>query len=185
MPNIKTVVEVFKAFLNPSTTKFPDGSPDHLPEGFKGKIQLNQDTCIGCGACLQVCPSFSYTHLQEKDKKLIFYDPTFCIFCEECVKNCPTESLVLTKIYDMSSSISKDTSELFIELDMQLCTECKEPITTLKHLDWIKQKLIEALIPDDSRKKLILNEFAIARYYCPKCRKIKAKELNLHTKKLF
>ncbi len=185
MPNIKTVLEVFKAFINPITTRFPIGLPDHLPEGFKGKIQLNQDTCIGCGACLQVCPSFAYKHVQEGSKKLVFYDPAFCVFCEECVKICPTESLFLSKIYDMSSSAYKDTSELLIELDMQLCKECQEPFATIKHLNWIQQNLEEAIIIDEIRKKAILNEFEIARYYCSKCRKVKAKELGLHVKKLY
>ncbi|WP_455464861.1 4Fe-4S dicluster domain-containing protein [Candidatus Hodarchaeum mangrovi] len=185
MPNIKTVVEVFKAFINPITTKFPVGSPDHLPEGFKGKIQLNQDTCIGCGACLQVCPSFAYSHILEETKKQIFYDPGFCIFCEECVKICPTESLALSQIYDMSSPANSNTSELLIELDMQICTECQDPFTTVKHLNWIQQNLEEASIIDEARKAIILNEFAIARIICPKCRKINAKELGLHVKKLY
>jgi formate hydrogenlyase subunit 6/NADH:ubiquinone oxidoreductase subunit I len=185
MPNVKTVVEVFKSFINPATTKFPAHPPDHLPEGFKGKIQLNQDTCIGCGACLQVCPSFAYKHVHRESKRDLYYDPGACIFCEECVKNCPTESLEMSQIFDMSAPADQDTFELIIEHDMQLCKECKEPFGTVKHLNWIQKKLEEAPINIENRRKNILNEFAVARHYCPKCRKIKGNELGLHVKKLY
>jgi formate hydrogenlyase subunit 6/NADH:ubiquinone oxidoreductase subunit I len=185
MPNIKTVVEVFKSFLNPITTKFPTSSPDHLTEGFKGKVQLNQETCIGCGACLQVCPSFAYKHVHKKGKLYLYYDPGACIFCEMCVDNCPTESLEMSQIFDMSTPANQDTFELIIEHDMQLCKVCKDPFATIKHLDWIQKKLNEVSIINGNRGKIIHDEFEITRHYCPKCRKIKARELDLDVKKLY
>ncbi|MFX1546647.1 MAG: 4Fe-4S dicluster domain-containing protein [Promethearchaeota archaeon] len=185
MPNIKTVVEVFKSFLNPSTTKFPASPPDHLPKGFKGKVQLDQDTCIGCGACLQVCPSFAYKFVDNESKRYLYYDPGACIFCETCVKSCPTESLEMSQVFDMSVQADQDTSELIIILDMQLCENCKESFATIKHLDWIQKKLEDSPIIDENKRKIIRNEFEIARLYCPKCRKMKANELGLHIKKLY
>jgi formate hydrogenlyase subunit 6/NADH:ubiquinone oxidoreductase subunit I len=185
MPNIKTLVEVFKSFINPVTTKFPTRPPDHLVEGFKGKIQLNQDTCIGCGACFQVCPSFAYKFVANKAKWYLYYDPGACIFCEMCVENCPTESLRMSQIFDMSAPANQDTFELITEHEMQLCENCKESFATIKHLDWIQKKLVEMQIVDENRGKIIRNEFTIARRYCPDCRKIKARELGLHIIKLY
>lgn len=185
MPNIKTLVEVFKSFVNPATTKFPARPPDHLPEGFKGKLQLNQDTCIGCGACFQACPSFAYNYVHNKGKWYLYYDPGACIFCEMCVDNCPTESLEMSQIFDMSAPANQDTFELIIEHDMQLCKVCKEPFATVKHLDWIQKKLEEVSIINENRGKIIQDELSITRYYCPNCRKIKASELGLHIKKLY
>ena len=40
--------------------------------------------CIGCGACVAVCPRHALTISHE-----ILYDPSRCVFCDACIQVCP------------------------------------------------------------------------------------------------
>lgn len=44
------------------------------------------DKCIGCTACVAVCPTEAIT---GERKELHFIDPQLCIDCDACVRACP------------------------------------------------------------------------------------------------
>jgi ferredoxin-type protein NapH len=53
------------------------------------EIKINQEACIKCKRCIQVCPTFSMTEeTMEKGKPRIT-----CIKCGECVDSCPKGAL--------------------------------------------------------------------------------------------
>ncbi|MDW7673631.1 MAG: mercury methylation ferredoxin HgcB [Bacillota bacterium] len=55
-------------------------------------LSLNQERCIGCGMCTNVCPHEVFSivnrkaHIKAKDS---------CMECSACVKNCPYEALTV------------------------------------------------------------------------------------------
>lgn len=49
------------------------------------------DSCIGCMACLKVCPVNAITGEQDK---LHVIDPELCIECEACGRVCPKSSII-------------------------------------------------------------------------------------------
>ncbi|MBE6390324.1 MAG: 4Fe-4S dicluster domain-containing protein [Lentisphaerae bacterium] len=51
---------------------------------------VNQETCVGCGACVDSCPVS--TIKIENDKAVVGDD---CIECGACVGSCPTEAITL------------------------------------------------------------------------------------------
>ncbi len=56
------------------------------------KAMVDEDKCIGCGNCEQVCPAVF--HLEEEKAKVI--DPEGCDFvdcCEAAAENCPVEAI--------------------------------------------------------------------------------------------
>ena len=53
-------------------------------------LQLDIKKCIGCGACLAVCPHEVFT--LESDKAKI-RDLDACMECGACAKNCPVDAL--------------------------------------------------------------------------------------------
>ncbi len=53
-------------------------------------LQLDQDRCIGCGACVQVCPHRIFT--LDAGKALI-RDPDLCMECGACARNCPVAAV--------------------------------------------------------------------------------------------
>ena len=50
-------------------------------------VVIDQDTCDGCGKCIQACP-YDGVFLDMESKKAIN-----CVFCGQCVKECPTGCL--------------------------------------------------------------------------------------------
>jgi ferredoxin len=53
-------------------------------------LELDVETCIGCGMCQTVCP---HGVLIVEDRKAIIIDRDLCMECGACAKNCPVEAL--------------------------------------------------------------------------------------------
>ena len=53
-------------------------------------LQLDQDTCVGCGICEIVCPHGVFT-LQESKAQIVDHDG--CIECGACAYNCPVNAI--------------------------------------------------------------------------------------------
>ncbi|MBE6377442.1 MAG: 4Fe-4S dicluster domain-containing protein [Lentisphaerae bacterium] len=52
---------------------------------------VNQETCVGCGACVDSCPVNAIKI--EADKAVVAEGE--CIECGACVGSCPTEAISL------------------------------------------------------------------------------------------
>src|SRR5262245_45188736 len=53
---------------------------------------INDDRCIGCEACVDVCPPEVLDLLDHKARVVRFSD---CVQCEQCANACPTQALVM------------------------------------------------------------------------------------------
>lgn len=53
---------------------------------------INEDRCVGCDACVAVCPTNVLDLVSNKSRVLRFQD---CIQCEACMWACPTDALVM------------------------------------------------------------------------------------------
>jgi adenylylsulfate reductase subunit B len=56
-------------------------------------VFIDQNTCLGCGHCLNVCPGDLIT-LTDRNTALI-NEPERCWSCAACLKSCPHGSLKL------------------------------------------------------------------------------------------
>ena len=56
-------------------------------------IRIEQDHCIGCGRCTDVCPG---NLLFLKNKKAAIRDQRDCWGCTACVKECPKDAIFFT-----------------------------------------------------------------------------------------
>ena len=90
-----------KLFSKPVTQKYPKEKPK-LPEGFRGRIAWNKDTCIFCMLCQMNCPTGAITI--NKAEKTWSIDVGKCIFCGRCHDVCPTnpKSVYNTDIYEIA-----------------------------------------------------------------------------------
>ena len=144
-PKLRELKEAVRAVIfGPYTGKFPF-EPHIPPDGFRGKPEFNDDECIGCGACAEVCPALALrcyddTEADAPKRRLeLRYDK--CIFCGQCELNCPThEGIKLTKTYDMST-LDRSTCVEVIEHDLITCEVCGVVVGTPKHLRWVAEKL--------------------------------------------
>ena len=53
-------------------------------------LVLNQDKCIGCSLCTEVCPHNVFELRQDKSTIIDF---NACMECGACVNNCPSNAI--------------------------------------------------------------------------------------------
>ena len=147
-PKLRELVEAIKALIKgPYTSKFPKAT--HKPHpNFRGQPEYNDEKCVGCLACVHVCPveALSYedeTSAEDPKRKLIHHTDT-CIFCGQCEAACiaDNEGIKLSNNWELSFFDRKESSEA-IEKDLQLCEVCGDVITCKDHLKWISEKIGE------------------------------------------
>ncbi|MHC4061836.1 MAG: 4Fe-4S dicluster domain-containing protein [Planctomycetota bacterium] len=120
------------------TTRFP-AEPCVVPEKYRGKPEFDLDTCIGCGACVNACPSqVCLTQTEDLDRatpvRTITLNYYTCIFCGNCEANCTTgESIKLSKEWDLAT-LDKESQVEPHEFELQMCEKCGAKIGTRKHL---------------------------------------------------
>lgn len=127
------------------TTRFP-AKPCVVPERYRGKPEFDLDNCIGCGACVNVCPTgdcLSQVDDLQADPPVrkITLHYSACIFCGNCQDNCTTEKGIrLSNQWDLATFDREATTETH-EFELQLCEKCGAVVGTKKHLVWLAEKL--------------------------------------------
>ena len=144
-PKIRELREAVVAVFSPRfTTRFP-AEPCIVPERYRGKPEFDLDNCIGCGACVNVCPTEALTQIDELEtnppiRKITLRHDT-CIFCGNCRDNCTTEDGInLSNKWDLAGMDRQAMRETH-QFELQMCEKCGELIGTKKHLVWIYEKL--------------------------------------------
>ena len=143
-PKLREVKEAVISLLTPGyTTKFP--KKPHIPfENYRGKPVVDDENCVGCETCANVCPPGAITFKDDKKKKQRVIERNYglCIFCGQCQDRCITGKGVKLsdKIFDMatfdrSQIIEKQEKELLV------CESCNAVITTKEHMQYLHKKL--------------------------------------------
>lgn len=58
--------------------------------GIRMPVKVNADTCIGCGACVGVCPVGALSMNADSKSEC---DEGTCIDCGSCISACPVEAI--------------------------------------------------------------------------------------------
>ena len=145
LPKLRELKEAVIAVFSPRfTTRFP-AEPCIVPERYRGKPEFDTDTCIGCGACVNVCPTNALTMADDTEAAVpvrkITQQTDACIFCGNCEDNCTTETgIKLSQIWDLANLDRASMTEVH-EHELQMCEKCGELIGAKKHLVWLYEKL--------------------------------------------
>lgn len=149
LPKIRELVEAIKALIKgPYTSKFP-AEPHQPHPNFRGQPKFNDQKCVGCGACKEVCPAEAIDYQDVIDDKsnprrvMIHYTDT-CIFCGQCEAACivDNEGIKLSTDWELSF-FDRSKSDERIEKELQLCEICGETIACRDHLEWIVKRIGE------------------------------------------
>ena len=143
-PKIREIKEAVISLITPAyTSKFP--AEPHVPfENFRGKPVVDNENCVGCETCANVCPPLAITFTDDPEKKLrvIKRDYGKCIFCGQCQDHCITKKGVKLsdKIYDLAVFDRANNIE-YQEKELLICESCNAVITTKEHLLFMHRKL--------------------------------------------
>jgi len=145
LPKLRELKEAITAVFSPRfTSRFP-AEPCVVPERYRGKPEFDLDDCIGCGACVNVCPTNALTQIDETQAnppaRKITLQADACIFCGNCSDNCTTETgIKLSNEWDLANMDRATMTETH-EFELQLCEKCGAIIGTKKHLVWLYERL--------------------------------------------
>jgi hydrogenase-4 component H len=149
-PKLRELKEAVRSLVSrPYTTKYP--FRPHVPaEKFRGKPQYNNESCVGCAACKEVCPPRAIEALDDLKKlkptrKMVVHLDQ-CIFCGNCVANCTTREddppgIIQTREFELAGFNRAELTSASDEKEFALCEDCSSPITPKAHLEWITKRL--------------------------------------------
>ncbi|MBK7212231.1 MAG: glycyl-radical enzyme activating protein [Bacteroidales bacterium] len=88
----------------------------HNPESQSGKKQklYSFSKCIGCGACVGICPENA---LFMEDNGNIVTDNSLCTLCGKCAKVCPTKAIEMSGRKETVESIMKAIRKETVQMD--------------------------------------------------------------------
>jgi len=192
LPKLRELKEAVTAVMSPRfTTRFP-ATPCTVPERYRGKAEFDLDACVGCGACVNVCPTKALTQVDELEGdgpvRKITYRYDTCIFCGNCQDGCTTQhGIKLSNQWDLAGLDREAMAETH-EHELQLCEKCGALIGSKKHLVWLYEKLgplaytnpslllaqNEALLEETPRPEQAVpadvRTSDFMRILCPKCK---------------
>ena len=143
-PKLRELGEAVRALAaGPYTSGFP-AEPIEPPENFRGKPAFQPDGCVGCAACVEVCPAGAIAvtdravapplrHLEVRLDQ--------CIFCGQCELNCLTQSGIrLTREFDLAT-LDRSAARESVDKELVLCEQCGIPVATREHLLFLAEEV--------------------------------------------
>jgi formate hydrogenlyase subunit 6/NADH:ubiquinone oxidoreductase subunit I len=189
-PKLRELKEAITALIKgPYTAKFP-AAPTPLPDTFRGAPRYDEDKCVGCGSCAEVCPTGACE--KEDDvaagvrRMTIRFDR--CIFCGQCERNCLTkEGVKQTAEYDLATTDRSQLREA-CEKALLICETCGAIIGAEDHVRWVARRLGPIAFANPTLLLKSMEELELAdkepspstelrrgdrlRVLCPKCRQV-------------
>ncbi len=140
----------------PMTLRYPKRAA--TAEGFRGMVQNDPTSCVGCGTCAYVCsPGAIAVHDHGRSYEWT-YDPGQCTFCGRCADYCPVKALSLQgerpPVY-----LKRDELVQVLRLDYPLCPVCGKPAQPVNTR--VLQRVFAELSP----------EILAWSRLCPQCRR--------------
>jgi formate hydrogenlyase subunit 6/NADH:ubiquinone oxidoreductase subunit I len=137
--------------------------PSLPPDGFRGRVQVSLEKCIGCAACANVCPPKLISVVDHNTRRSLEFTLGRCTYCAYCAEVCPTEAITMTKEFELATD-SRGDLNISIELSMIRCEECGKAYTTQRIMDRVRTQLGKEMVAELAA----LDWLGL----CPSCRKL-------------
>jgi ferredoxin len=121
------------------------------PQSPLGKVEIDEETCTGCGTCATVCPTGALRYEGGDGSIAVTFDASLCSACRQCVSLCPEAAngaIDLTHATDLRS-IAQGRCVLF-RGDEARCERCGGVVATRPML-----ARIAAILGDDYKPQFM------------------------------
>jgi hydrogenase-4 component H len=136
--------------------------PAVAPQRFRGRPTIDGTKCIGCGACVEVCPPRLITLTDTGTTRRISMDYSRCTYCARCQEICPAGSATCTEDFEDATASRADLT-VSVELELVPCRSCGTPFITRRMLAKMSDEFSPPWMPE---KLQIPDWFQL----CPHCR---------------
>jgi len=123
------------------------------PEGFRGKMKHSEEKCLGCGACVNMCPSFAIRLREDANRKNLIFDLAKCTYCGTCADICPADAIEMTRDYRLIYDDRK-LGQLHGCMAREMCGTCHRYWQTEAQHEFIMERLVEKWHPGGSVDKI-------------------------------
>lgn len=155
--------EALICFKNLRVTLPYPAQPASAPEGFRGRLEIDIDKCIGCGACANACPPRLITMADLDGKRTFEFALGKCTYCARCAEVCPEHAITMTKEFELSTDNKSDLN-ITMELSMVKCQDCGKVFTTKRIMDKLASTLPAKIDIEPSALDWL--------HFCPDCRRL-------------
>ncbi len=137
--------EAVKAVVKgPYTVDFPFGETFETGK-YRGATAWDEEVCIGCGACCEVCPSHAITMEDDIESdppvRRFTLDYGRCIFCGHCHYNCTTDDGIYQSTEWNLVTFDRTDSKTGVEKELLMCETCGGVIAPKDQVRWVARKL--------------------------------------------
>jgi hydrogenase-4 component H len=93
-------------------------------EGFRGRVTVDAERCIGCGGCANVCtPRCIIVSDPSQEVRQLDFFLERCTYCTRCAEVCPEKAITVTKEFETATNSTQDL-HLRVEVFMGTCQRC-------------------------------------------------------------
>jgi len=143
----------------PAADKWP------TPEGYRGKIAVDQGKCTGCGACERTCPASAIEIVDKERRRTVRFLYDRCTFCALCQEICPEKAIALTGEYTLATE-RRDAAEVRVHVDLQPCAICGRFYAPLPQLKAAESRISER----EAETRAFKDEIEISNRICSECK---------------
>jgi len=143
LPKIRELREALGSFFSrPYTTKYPFTPFAPAPQ-YRGRPHYQEKDCVGCGACVQVCPAGALEMVDDLAKRTRGFSINFahCIQCGQCQEKCTTGKGILLVNEMIPSMFQRDAEIEMMEKELVRCEGCGGTVACRDHLLWLARRL--------------------------------------------
>ena len=137
--------EAIKAVVTgPYTVDYPFGETYDTGH-FRGAVEWDEDVCVGCGACYEVCPTgaIEMEDITDGDPPVRRFVLRYgrCIFCGNCHYHCTTDDgIYQTQKWDLAT-FDRLSSTTDVEKELLVCDKCDRVVGAVDHIKWVAEKV--------------------------------------------
>ncbi|MBI5374693.1 MAG: 4Fe-4S dicluster domain-containing protein [Candidatus Schekmanbacteria bacterium] len=128
---------------------------------FGGKVEIDTDKCIACGACAEICPTGAIEVVDRDGKRFISHNLQICVGCRKCEGSCDDKAIKAVPGLELKAFF-EGRSEPKKEADLIACKQCGRPVGPAQAIEKIKKTL--------EKESHLHSELD----FCQKCRKWRA-----------